>query len=178
MNYGPLEFADYLRRNAKADPATVRAARAAQPTAMPVNLLRVVSGPLDVRRVAAGDAQAVSVLEAVAMNPPDPPSSPGRVSVTLTASERATVLVLSSHQPVQWRLWVMPGADLRALLLSGFGHSSVTGAEGIPVHRIGGFYAFRRGSVEYRHLESEVRRCTGHAIGHFQGLQVGSSLVL
>ncbi|HUQ12529.1 MAG TPA: hypothetical protein VM146_19645 [Steroidobacteraceae bacterium] len=180
MNYGPLGFADYLRRNAMAtESATVRAARAAQPEAAPVNLLRVISGPLHTDRVnRSADAHAVSVYEAVAMNPPGQPRSQARVSISVTSSERSLVMVLSSHQPVQWRLSVASGADVRALLLSGFGHSTVTGAQGVAVHRIGGFYAFRRGSVEYRHLESEVRRCTGHAIGHFQSLPVGDSLVL
>jgi hypothetical protein len=176
MNYGPLEFADYLRRNARVeDSATVCAARAAQPGAAPVNLLRVVSGPLHLDRAAPAQ---VDVCEAVAMNPPDQARSPGRVSIAVTSPERPMVLVLSSHQPVQWRLSVVPGAVVRALLLTGFGHSTVTGADGIAVHRIGGFYAFKRGSVEYRHLESEVRRCTGHTIGHFQSLQVRNSLVL
>jgi hypothetical protein len=180
MNYGPLEFADYLRRNTRnVDSATVRAARAAQPTAAPMNLLRVVSGPTRLEPTGrSANPEPVNVYELVAMNPPDLARSPGRVSVSVTSSECPVVLVLSSHQPVQWRLSVAPGADLRALMLSGFGHSTVIGGQGIAVHRIGGFYAFRRGSVEYRHLESEVRRCTGHAIGHFQTLQVGNSLVL
>lgn len=179
MNYGPLEFADYLRRNTKmADSATVRAARATQAAAAPVNLLRVVSGPLNVGRAGRAGDTPLNVCEAVAMNPPEQAHSPGRVSIAVTSTERALVLVLSSHQPVQWRLSVSPGAEVRALLLSGFGHSTVVGAEGIAVHRIGGFYAFRRGSVEYRHLESEVRRCTGQPIGEFRSLKVGHSLVL
>jgi hypothetical protein len=47
MNWGPLEFAEYLRRREQEQgiAATTRAARAAAPASVPVNQLRVVSGP-------------------------------------------------------------------------------------------------------------------------------------
>ena len=180
MNYGPLEFADYLRRKDRADSATVRAARAAQPgPTAPVNLLRVVSGPATPRPVRPpANAVPASVLEALAVNPPAPSGSGGEVRISVMATPYPLILVLSAHQSVQWKLGVAPGAELRAVLLSGFGQSVVTGAPAVPVHRIGGFYAFRRGSVEFGHLESEVRRCTGHAIGQFRSIQVGASLQL
>jgi hypothetical protein len=45
MNYGPLEFAAYLRRKPEgAEPATVRAARAAAPPPRQVNGLVIVTG--------------------------------------------------------------------------------------------------------------------------------------
>ena len=66
MNYGPLEFADYLRKSeSRADSAIVRAARAAQPQpATPINLLRVAS----VARTPAGSDAAIDAvgIEAVA----------------------------------------------------------------------------------------------------------------
>lgn len=181
MNYGPLEFADYLQKDAKSqDSATVRAARAAQPArGTPVNLLRVVShtanfGP----PVRGGHHEPMSVFEAVAVNPLANPDSLGAVSVTVQPSQRPLILVLSSHQPVLWRLTLLAEANLRALMLSGFGRSMVVGAGNVAVHRIGGFYAFKRGSAEYRHLQSEVQRCTGGSIGYFQSLQVGSAITL
>jgi hypothetical protein len=181
MNYGPLEFADYLRRNDKPmESATVRAARAAKPVAEPpVNLLRVVSGPGRMRPVTrGGSAGSLNVYEAVAMNPPARPRVPGVVRVVVETTAYPMALVLSSHQTIEWRLSIPAEADVRALLISGFGQSSVTGAGAVAVHRIGGFYAFRRGTAEYRHLQSEVQRCTGQAIELFQSLQVGTSLVL
>ncbi len=42
------------------------------------------------------------------------------------------------------------------------------------VHRIGGFYAFKRGSVEFRHLETEVLRCTGRTIENFRSVYAGA----
>jgi hypothetical protein len=71
---------------------------------------------------------------------------------------------------VHWQIQADPGADLRAILLAGSGESQVTGAQRIPVSSMGGFYAFKLGSLEVRHLEQEVLRCTGCAIEHFFGM--------
>jgi hypothetical protein len=71
---------------------------------------------------------------------------------------------------VQWRIEAGPGADLRAILLAGSGESRVTGVERIPVNSMGGYYAFKPGSTEFRHLEQEVLRCTGCSIEHFFGM--------
>ena len=71
--------------------------------------------------------------------------------------------MLSSHQTVHWELTLAPGATLRAVLLSGYGESTVAGAGDALVTSIGGFYAFKQGSAEFKHLESEVMRCTGRA---------------
>ena len=45
---------------------------------------------------------------------------------------------------------------LTAVLMSGYGESTVAGAGAALVTSIGGFYAFKRGSAEFRHLEDEV----------------------
>ena len=85
------------------------------------------------------------------------------------------MLVLSSHQTVHWELALEPGATLRAVLLSGYGESTVAGAGDALVSSIGGFYAFKRGSAEFKHLESEVMRCTGRDIDTFQSVYAGRS---
>src|SRR5690349_4349881 len=155
VNYGPLEFADYLRRTGRRDSAAVQAARAAQPaSSTPVNQLRVISGPA--RLLSARPAAplgSVRVYEAVAMNPPSDPRAPGAVRVALRATGQPVALVLSSHQAVDWRVALAPDVELAAVLLSGWGSSTVEGVAAGAVHRIGGFYAFKRGSLEYRHLE-------------------------
>jgi hypothetical protein len=178
MNYGPLEFADYLRRNEPPpDSAMVRAAHAAKPQpTTPENMLRIRAGAGNLPgRARSARIEAVSVYEAVAVNPPSEPLGPGVVHVLVRAARQPVVLVLSSHQSVEWRIAREPGAMLAALLISGFGNSTVVGAEPAPVHRIGGFYAFRRGSAEFRHLETEVLRCTGRSIDSFQSVYAGSS---
>ena len=46
------------------------------------------------------------------------------------------------------------------------------------VTSIGGFYAFKRGSAEFKHLEKEVRRCTGRGIDRFQSEYAGHRFVI
>ena len=168
MNFGPLEFGAYLGRHESRaeDSAEVRAARDATPQSDPaISWLAVLTGPdalTPSMRVAQQDA--VSVYEAIIDR------APGRgdpVRVRVQAAWRPVVLVLSSHQGVQWQIEAAPGADVRAVLLAGSGDSRVAGTLEIPVSSIGGFYAFKRGSHEFRHLEREVLRCTGCAIEHF-----------
>ena len=178
MNFGPLEFAAYLNRKdgRRKESAEVEAARAAAPERKPANRLTIVSGPQQLPRLArAAQVEAVSVYEAVAMRAPCAPRSEGPVSVHVKATPHPVVLVLSSHQSVEWSLRLAPEARLAAVLLSGYGPSTVGGAGLTPIVSIGGFYAFKRGSAEYLHLEQEVLRCTGRNIDHFQSMYAGSN---
>ena len=170
MNYGPLEYGAWLRRqeSREEDSAEVRAAREASPR--PVvegNQLAVIAGSDELKPLQNSRGDAVSVYEAIldrAADRGDP------VRVRVQPAWRPVVLVLSSHQPVHWQIEADPGADLRAILLAGSGESHVSGAQRIPVSSMGGFYAFKLGSLEFRHLEQEVLRCTGCAIEHFFGM--------
>jgi len=97
-------------------------------------------------------------------------TSAGEVRVRVRRGGQPLVLVLSSHQDVLWRIELQRGARLEAVLLAGAGKSMVRGTRVAPVASIGGFYAFRRGSIEFRHLEDEVMRCTRRGIRDFQGM--------
>jgi hypothetical protein len=176
MNFGPLEFAAYLRRKGtkRAESAAVKAAREAAPATAPTNRLTIVAGPDSLRSLArSAQVEAVSVYEAVAVQSPESPEASGPVKVLVRPTLRPLVLVLSSHQTVDWSLEVMSGAELAAVLLSGYGESTVGGAGRAIVSSIGGFYAFKRGSAEFRHLEDEVMRCTGRSIENFQSVYAG-----
>ncbi len=179
MNFGPLEFADYLQRKGGGgrvtESAEVKAARAAAPTRQPANRLTVVFGQNPPRHGRAEEVEAVSVYEAVAMRAPCAPRTDGSVRVNVKTTPHPVVLVLSSHQTVDWQLSIAPQAQLAAVLLSGYGQSTVGGAGLTPIESIGGFYAFKRGSAEYLHLEQEVLRCTGRNIDHFQSMYAGSA---
>lgn len=178
MNFGPLEFAEYLRRKGtkKAESDTVRAARAAAPVVRPANHLAIISGPARLSELArTAQIEAVSVYEAVAMGAPSMPRDDGPVTVVVRPTLRPVVLVLSSHRTVEWRLEVLPGAVVTAVLLSGYGESTVAGAGDAIIESIGGFYAFKRGSAEFRHLEQEILRCTGRTIENFQSVYAGNS---
>jgi len=181
MNYGPMEFAAYLKRKSggRGESATVKAAREAAPKALSrehaePNRLTIISGGSRMTRVArASQVEAVCVYEAVAVRSPGTPESAEPVSVVVRGTPRPVVLVLSSHQTVRWEIALEPGATLNAVLLSGYGESTVVGAGEAPVASIGGFYAFKRGSAEFKHLETEVRRCTGRNIEGFQSEYAG-----
>lgn len=179
MNYGPLEFAAYLNRkgDGQKDSAIVEAARAAAPSPSPSqNHMTIISGSGLLPRLArSAQVEAVSVYEAVAMRAPCTPQDGGPVRVLVRAAPRPVVLVLSSHQTVAWELDVAPGASLVAVLLSGYGESTVAGAGPSLVSSIGGFYAFKRGSAEFKHLEQEVLRCTGRNIENFQSVYAGNT---
>jgi hypothetical protein len=186
MNYGPLEFAAYLKRKdaRRGESATVKAARKAAPRSLPRNRpennrLTVISGgPLRPRATRDAQVQAVCVYEAVAVRAPFAPESVEPVKVVVRESHRPVVLVLSSHQTVQWEISLAAGAVLNAVLLSGYGESTVKGAGAALVTTIGGFYAFKHGSAEFRHLESEVRRCTGRDIERFHSEFACNSFVI
>jgi hypothetical protein len=179
MNYGPLEFAAYLirKKDGKKDSAAVAAARAAAPRSKPAkNRLTVISGSGLLPRLArAAQVEAVSVYEAVAMRAPCAPLTAGPVRVLVRVASRPVVLVLSSHQTVAWELEVAGGTRLAAVLISGYGDSTVAGAGDALVSSIGGFYAFKRGSAEFKHLEQEVLRCTGRNIENFQSVYAGNT---
>jgi hypothetical protein len=185
MNYGPLEFAAYLKRkdSARGESAAVKAAREAAPNSSSKdgdsNRLTIISGgPLRPRLAGDSRVEAVSVYEAVAVRAPYAPEPADPVRVVVRESRRPVVLVLSSHQAVQWVISLERGVRLEAVLLSGFGESTVSGAGDALVASIGGFYAFKRGSVEFKHLEKEVRRCTGRDIDRFHSAYAGHRFII
>jgi hypothetical protein len=185
MNYGPLEFAAYLKRKdgVRGESAAVKAAREAAPRTSPVerenNRLTIISGgPMRARATRDAQVEAVCVYEAVAVRAPYAPEPSEPVRVVVRQPKRPVVLVLSSHQTVSWEISLDPGANLEAVLLSGYGESTVTGSGDALVASIGGFYAFKRGSAEFKHLEKEVRRCTGRTIERFQSEYAGHRFVI
>ena len=173
MSFGPLELANYLMRknSRRPEPAAVRAARAAAYVPPPErNRLTIVSGSRELAGL-VGDAapRAVSVFEAIATHNGSESSAPGRARVMVKSTPRPLVLVLSSNYLMRWCIERTPGASLRAVLLAGYGESTVTGADDVLVTSIGGFYAFRRGSQAFRHLEGAVLRTIGASIRRFEG---------
>ena len=179
MNFGPMEFAAYLERkdSQRKESAAVKAARDAAPAPIPPkNRLTIISGSKALSRLArSAQVEVVSVYEAVAMRAPSMPQQQGPVRVIVRRTARPVVLVLSSHQTVEWQLEIAPDVELSAVLMSGYGESTVAGAGAALVTSIGGFYAFKRGSAEFRHLEDEVMRCTGRSIENFQSVYAGHS---
>jgi len=175
MSFGPLEFAAYLRRKEgrARESAAVKAAResAAEPLAEE-NILSVISGPSELVHIADGPREAARVFEALA-TPPMDAAEVSVMHVRVAPGSRPIVLVLSSHRAVDWRIELEPGAAVEAILLAGAGESTVSGAADALKTSIGGFYAFRPGSLEFRHLEDEVARCTKRGIASFESQTSG-----
>src|SRR5688572_24017729 len=112
MNYGPLEFAAWLRRSKDAvDSAAGRAADAAAPESSRPNQLVIPSGQRQLTPVARPEGcQAAVVYEAVVMRPPSTPGLPAEVPVRMEITSSPVVLVLSSHEVVRWRLSCVSGS--------------------------------------------------------------------
>ncbi len=99
----------------------------------------------------------------------------GIVEVIVRRSTSPIVLVLSSYEPVRWQLVREPGANLAAILVSGYYPSEVIGAGGIQVVMNGNSFAYKFESREYVSLNRDVLRLTGKNIGIFQGRYEGES---
>ncbi|TXI18782.1 MAG: hypothetical protein E6Q67_11375 [Roseateles sp.] len=97
------------------------------------------------------------------------------VRVVLRPSPRPMVLVLSSYETVSWQVTNL-GAQVEAVLVSGYNPSTVNGLPGVSVQQIGRLYAYEATSPDYRRLRDLVERYTGTAEhGSFQGRYSGAS---
>jgi hypothetical protein len=159
MNFGPLEFAAWLRRRDSRPPSKV--AGASQE-----NRLSVISGPVALTTRETREAGPCRVFEAIALG--DAHETGARMRVAVQGTLSPVVLVLSACHSVCWQVERTPEARVLAVLTAGAGDSLVSGADDLPSSVIPGFYAFRHGSPEFLHLEAEVMRVTGRVIGQFQ----------
>ncbi|OYY73711.1 MAG: hypothetical protein B7Y40_07560 [Gammaproteobacteria bacterium 28-57-27] len=100
----------------------------------------------------------------------------GTVDVLVRRGTAPVILVLSSYEPVQWKISIDPGAQLAGVLLSGYYPSLVTGAGSALVLQMGRFYAYQRSTREYDALNREVQSWTGgQSIKVFQGQYKGTT---
>lgn len=100
------------------------------------------------------------------------------VRVLVRPSARPVVLVLASYEPVNWQV-VNAGAQISAVLLSGYHPSGVVGAGTAPMLRIGSAYAYSAGSAEFANLRQAVTRYTGpREIRSFQGSYSGTDFTV
>jgi hypothetical protein len=99
----------------------------------------------------------------------------GFVEVRVRRSSRPITLVLSSYEPVRWRIVMEPGARLAAVLQSGYHDSTVIGAGTARVYQIGQGSAHEQQSRDYAELQRNVVRWAGKPMTVFQGRYAGSS---
>lgn len=174
------------RLKAQAQAAEIAAAAAASPTPPPapayasglpqrgdVATIATVPGLGDVPR----DAQVhvVGVYQGDRIVSQSVPGHPMRdVRVNVRSSAKPVVLVLASYEPVRWTV-VNQGARVSAVLMSGYHPSSIVGAGGAPVIRIGSAHAYSAASAEYVRLRQAVTQYAGaREIRSFQGSYTGA----
>jgi hypothetical protein len=109
---------------------------------------------------------------------PGAPPAPGArrtgyVEVRIRPSAKPIVLVLSSYEPVRWMLITERGAQLAAVLVSGYHPSQVVGAGNARVINTGSAYAYKMDGQDYQALNRDVARMVGKGIGLFQGRYEG-----
>lgn len=100
------------------------------------------------------------------------------VRVMVRQTSRPVILVLASHDPVNWLVF---GAEARiaAVLMSGEGASALGTSLRVPVVRIGSVSAHSSGSSEYLRLRQAVTQHTGsREIKSFQGAYNGSEFTV
>ena len=95
------------------------------------------------------------------------------VEVRVGRTSSPIILVLSSYEPVRWRVVSESGARVAAVLLSSHHASKVDGAGSARVVNLGGQYAYKQGTPQYGMLDGEVYRYTGKRIDFFQGRYQG-----
>jgi hypothetical protein len=166
--YGETAFQQYLQSLADVPTNSGRGIQAASPGgATPVN------GPIQDLSVGAR-VEAVGVYEPAGRTVSTGNArSPAAVQIIVRPADKPIVLVLCSYEPVEWMLQLMPGARLKAVLLSGYKQSTVVGAGDVRVQDLGQVYAYQAGGPEYSRLQAEVRRWTGNSIEVFQGRYSG-----
>lgn len=109
----------------------------------------------------------------------------GYVDVNIGPTDKPVKLVLSSYEPVIWRLHLTSNANLSEIYLSGSNDSRVEGVDDITITFIGKEFAYNDSySRGYRHgsrsrndsstLSSAVKQKTGCPIDKFQGTYKGS----
>lgn len=109
---------------------------------------------------------------------PREPRKTTNVDVRVRRSEKPVVLVLSSYEPVLWRVVAEPGARLDAVLVSGNHASQVIGAGSTRTIVLGTAYAYERSNPGYLKLDNEVFRMTGKRISLFQGSYEGAQFIV
>ena len=87
---------------------------------------------------------------------------------------KPVILVLSSYEPVRWKVVMESGASVVGVLVSGYYQSEVTGAGNARIIVRGSSYAYEAGSAQLTGLYRQTAVTTGKIIDSFQGKYEGS----
>jgi hypothetical protein len=96
----------------------------------------------------------------------------GSVRINVQPGSTPLVLVLASYEPVHW-LINANGRKISKVLTSGYNDSTVIGAEGATMIKIGSKYAYKIDSREYLMLTQDLARYIANPVQLFQGAYTG-----
>lgn len=104
--------------------------------------------------------------------------SPAGISVIVKKSSQPLVLMLSAYEPVKWNIIKEPGANLVAIIASGYNLPEVTGAGATKTIIKRGSYAYQPSGSGYEALSNDAIMWTGKPISKFQGTYGGTVFVV
>ena len=102
----------------------------------------------------------------------------GTVEVRVRRGARPVLLVLTSYEPVEWKIVPESGARIAGVLIGGYHPSFVTGAGPVRVQQIGRDYAYQRDGEAYQKLQTLVTQLVGRPIGPYQARYEASSFTV
>lgn len=93
------------------------------------------------------------------------------ISIKNNPNAKGVILILSSYEPVLWRIDEEGGTKVEKIILSGNYPSRVTGITGIPIFRESLGYAYEKSS--FSNMEMKIKEITGLEVNTFQGSYKG-----
>lgn len=103
--------------------------------------------------------------------------SPGSVRINVQPGSAPLVLVLSNYEPVHW-LINTNGRKISKIFTSGYHDSTVIGAEGTTVIKIGSKHAYKIDSNDYTLLKQDLARYIANPVQLFQGAYTGREFMV
>ena len=104
--------------------------------------------------------------------------SPSGVNIIIKKSDKPIVLMLSAYEPVRWNIIKETGANLVAVVATGYNLPTVTGTGSAKLIIKRGSYAYERNSQQYELINDEALMWTGKPISKFQGAYGGTNFVV
>ncbi|MNZ99735.1 hypothetical protein D3C78_1190730 [compost metagenome] len=117
--------------------------------------------------------ESVGVYEAASGYSKGTEHRPGIINLDVRRSSRPLVLVLTSYEPVVWKVNPQAGAEIRLVLISSYHPSRVEGAGDARVVVMNSGHPYKLNSPEYQNLTREVGSLLGKGIDVFQGSYSG-----
>jgi hypothetical protein len=186
-NINPAQLRESLLRQAEQSRYTSAAAEApvAEPAPMAPSTNVYTASANEARRQAilttknrmVGNIPSNARVEAIGVYETKD-RSPAGISVIVKKSDKPIVLMLSAYESVRWNLIKESGANLAAVIATGYNLPQVTGAGVTKTVIKHGNYAYQQSGSGYTALNNDAMMWTGKPISKFQGAYAGTVFVV